>query len=326
MEQKDTANSFDLLHRYNKTGRMAAFVLMATLGFANTDKALGFIVWHGEDTSVQYLHNSEKSSKENTWIILPGLGVQSGNAMASVLEPALSRSGKLAYANYSDDGVNISKLASSIEEVFSKTNQSVSFYAHSMGGTVTLKLLAQLNNRVPIDNIVLDCSPYDIKDAKDSTAPIISAVAPIYGGGLISKTIAEVRNNVFIHKNNRLSTAEQFKDAGRIAITGSSPRLFTDQLNELGKITPTNYSQYIPDSTKIYFINPKNTANDQTVDVERAYNSWDAMFGGRVIRISVQGGGHANPTQRPTEYYKAMEPYFVSPYQEPLQARAPMTQ
>lgn len=322
MEQKTEKPNFDLLSLVNKTGRAVGSILVASVVFVNTDKSLGYEVWHGKETAINNLNTSEKYNDEKTWVVLPGLGVQSGKAIASVLRPVLSRSGNIAYADYSDDGINIPKLASSIKSIYLDTGQPVSFYAHSMGGTITMKLLAELNNEVPINDIVFDCSPYDIDDAKDTTAPLASAVAPIYGGGLISKTIAEVRNNVFIHKNDRLSSAQQLTDAGRIAITGSSPRLFTDQLKELGKINPANYIKFIPETTRIYFISPDNLDNDETVYDENSYSSWNDLFGGRVIRIIVKNGGHANPTQRPTEYYNAIWPYFIGLYQEPLANKA----
>ena len=326
MEQKNTNSSFDLLRRGNKFARVSAVILAASVVFTNTDKSLGVAVWHGQETEIKTLNAHEHENINKTWIILPGLGVQSGQAMASVLEPTLGNSGEVSYANYSDEGVKLEKLASSIKTTYEQNGKPISFYAHSMGGTVALKLLARLNNEVPISDIVFDCSPYSINDAKDSAATIVSAIAPYYGGGLMSKSFSEVRNNVFIHKNNRLSTLEQLKDAARIAITGSSPRLFTDQLKELGKFNAKNYASFIPATTRIYFISPENPENDQTVNDETAYSNWNNLFGGKVIRVVVKGGGHANPTQRPTEYYKAMEPYFVSPYQEPLRARAPMTQ
>ncbi|MBP7820551.1 hypothetical protein KA025_01185 [Candidatus Saccharibacteria bacterium] len=305
-----------------KVKKIIAALAIGIVCFVNTDKSSGHLLWNSNNTEINVLTDkTNKIQEDNLWIVLPGLGVDSGYGMASVLNSSLSPTGDVAYANYSDEGIDIELLAKEITEIQSQYSyNSVSFYAHSMGGTIMLNILKELDNSVPVDNIILDCSPYSIYDAKNKVAPLAATIVPpTYEGGAISKIIYESVNNAGPHKNDRLSTLQQLKDAARIALTGSSPFLFVDQLGLLGSTSPDNMKELIPDSTNVYYIKPDNSNNDDTVNDDTAYNNWKNYLNNRITSVTVYGGGHANPTERPGEYAKALHPFFVAPSIDPLE-------
>ena len=199
-----------------KVKKIIAALAIGIVCFVNTDKSSGHLLWNSNNTEINVLTDkTNKIQEDNLWIVLPGLGVDSGYGMASVLNSSLSPTGDVAYANYSDEGIDIELLAKEITEIQSQYSyNSVSFYAHSMGGTIMLNILKELDNSVPVDNIILDCSPYSIYDAKNKVAPLAATIVPpTYEGGAISKIIYESVNNAGPHKNDRLSTLQQLKDA-----------------------------------------------------------------------------------------------------------------
>lgn len=318
---KRSPSELEKTEKPSKLKRLIAKLTIGTVVFAGIDVGSGYILWHDEKTEINMLNdNHNKINQDNLWIVLPGLGVDSGYGMASVLNSSLSPTGDVSYAQYSDDGVDIQKLSEEITDAQKNGNyKSISFYAHSMGGTIMINILNELNNKIPTQNIIFDCSPYSIYDAKNKVAPLAATIIPpTYEGGAISKVVYESINNAGPHRNDSLSTRQQLQDAARIALTGSSPFLFVDQLGLLGKTNPDDMKGVIPESTRVFYIRPDNTNNDDTVNDITAYNSWNTYLEGRLISITVQGGGHANPNERPGEYAKALYPYLVAPSSEPL--------
>lgn len=294
---------------------MLAVGLFATS--LTVDRSLGELMWHGAETNVSILSEHEEYYTDDIMFVLPGLGVQSGEGIASVLKSSFESSSTIAYAQYSDDGVDLGVLTADIEQQLSERNaKTVSFYAHSMGGSILMQILPEIAKKYPINNIILDCSPFTIYDAKNSFAPVSASVIPAYGGGLLTKFGFEIVNNTITHKNNSLSIAEQLKDAYRVTVTGSSPRLWTNQFGLLGKTNPYNFRISETKKANIYYIMPDNPDNDETVYTNYAFKAWDDYYGGRVRLITVFGGGHANETDRPSEYKQALAPYFEMPLVE----------
>ena len=321
-ERKIFNEQYSEVPQSSRIKRLITALAIGLVCFVNTDKCSGHLLWNNDNTEINILTDrTNKIQEDNLWVVLPGLGVDSGYGIASVLNSSLSPTGDVAYAQYSDDGVDIELLANEISEIQSQGGyKSVSFYAHSMGGTIMLNILKELNNSIPTNSIIFDCSPYSIYDAKNEVAPLAATIVPpTYEGGAISKVIYESINNVGPHRNDKLSTLQQLQDAARIALTGSSPFLFVDQLGLLGKTNPGNMTKLIPETTKVFYIKPDNVVNDDTVNNVNSYNSWNKYLNGKLISLTVYGGGHANPGERPGEYAKALYPYFVAPSIDPLE-------
>ena len=298
----------------NKLGYAAT---AGVLLFANTDKSIGDLFWSGSETKL--ISDQEIQPGFETWVIVPGLGVQSGSGIASTLESTLNHRTNLTYFSYSDNGADIDEMAKDIIRLHNNSNAPINFYAHSMGGSISLQILQKLNNEVPINNIIFDCSPYDTADAYNPATPIYSEVLPVYGGGFLSKIIFETANNTWLHKNNNLSGIAQVKDAVRISVTGSSPRLFTSQLGVLGDTNAAEYSKYISDKTRLIYLRPKDASADETVNVKAAIEKYKLTFGNKLRVVNVKNGKHASPTQRPSEYNSALWPYIIGQQEEPLQ-------
>ncbi len=305
--------------RYGTQRKISAGLLLigAVASSMAVDRSLGGMLWNGTETKVSMLSEHESYYTDDVLFVLPGLGVPSGEGIASVLKSSFENTSAMAFAQYGDDGVDLEVLETEIEqELIERHAKSVSFYAHSMGGSILMHILPRITKKFPVKNIIFDCSPFTIYDAKNSFAPLTASFIPAYGGGLLSKLGFEIVNNTITHKNNSLSIAEQLKDAYRVTVTGSSPRLWTNQFGLLGKTNPYNFRISETEKANIYYIMPDNPDNDETVYTNYAFKAWDDYYGGRVRPITVFGGGHANETDRPSEYKQALAPYFEMPLVE----------
>lgn len=304
-------------NRLSKAKRLGAISLMSLVAFINTDKALGELVWRGHDTKAHMLSEYEGKTSDNVWMIIPGLGVQSGEGIASVENATLQHTGSVGYMDFSDDGVDVYDAAVQITETRDEQHaKSVSFYGHSMGGDLMAEILKYLPDRFDLKFVVLDCSPSWIYDAKNSFSPKASKPADMYGGGLLSKFGFELWNNTILHKNNDLSILEQMNDARRVTITGSSPRLFTSELGQLGQINISDTAARLRTAEAIFYEMPENPDADETVYTREAYAGWKAKTGANIVKIIVKNSGHADDTDKPGEHAAALFPYLVLPYQE----------
>jgi len=313
-EDKYNKNSFSgvVLNRLNRFGYgLSAFVLLFTI----SDKSLGEIIWNGNETKL--IKENELMPGVETWVVVPGLGVQSGSGIASTLNSNLGHRQNLTYFNYSDDGTDIEIMASDIVELYNETQAPINIYAHSMGASISLEVLKNLNNTVPVKSIIFDCSPYDVNDAQNPAAPLYSEFSIAYPGGFFTKIGAEVLNNTVWHENNNLSLYGQLKDSFRIAITGSSPRLFTNQLGLLGDTKSDDYKYYISEDTRLMYLKPQVSTEDDTVMVDNAIAKYKTIIGDKLIVVNIPNAKHASPTQRPNEYNNALWPYIVGLQEEP---------
>lgn len=311
----------DYFRRYRFRQRVAAFALFITssAGFAVADKVAGEIVWHGKQTEIVALNEQEHTNGDNQWIVIPGLGVQSGEGIAAVLEDTLGKTGDIAYAQYSDDGISPLELADGINSFVKKQHKTtISFYAHSMGGEIMLRTLPYLNKEFKINTIVFDCTPASIYDAKSAAAPIMGSIAPAYGGGLFTKAATEILNNTVLHENADLSLLDQVKDAFRVTLTGSSPRLWSNQMGILKTTDISDYKEYLLDIPNIYYVMPDNPISDDTVYTRASLAEWQRLLNNSVTTIVVKGGGHANATDRPNEYKQALTPYLDEPLKQAI--------
>lgn len=311
----------EYFRHYRSRKRIAALITTFTVSLAAVaaDVVAGEVLWHGKQTEVVALNEHEGPVSDNQWIIIPGLGVQSGEGIAAVLEDTLQTTGDIAYAQYSDDGISPIELADDINAYLKQQDKdTVSFYAHSMGAEIMLRTLPYLKKQYKIKTIVYDCSPASIYDAKNAIAPLTGSVAPVYGGGLFTKAATEVLNNTVLHENPNLSIAEQLQDAVRVTITGSSPRLWSDQMGILKSTDIWDYKKYIADVANIFYIMPDNPEADDTVYTRASLAQWQQLANNSITTIIVRGGGHANPTDRPHEYKQALTPYLNEPLRQAI--------
>jgi hypothetical protein len=301
----------------DKAKKIGAVSLLGLVVFANTDRELGYLMWNGSETKAHTLTEYEGKTADNSWVIIPGLGVQSGQGIASVESATLGHTGNVDYLDFSDDGVDPQDAALEITQLLDKQHaKTISFYNHSMGGVLMSKILQYLPDRFKLKFIVFDCSPSSIYDAKNSFSPTASKPADIYGGGFLSKLGLELWNNTISHKNNDLTFFQQVKDAWRVSVTGSSPRLFTNELGQLGSIDISESAARIKSAQAIYYAMPENPDADETVFTREALTGWESRTGTNIVTIIVKNVGHAEDTDKPNEYASALFPFLVLPYQE----------
>jgi len=85
----------------------------------------------------------------------------------------------------------------------------------------------------------------------------------------------------------------------------------------LGDTNGSEYINYINDDTKLYYLKPQISADDDTVLVDNAIAKYKTIIGDKLIVVDIPNGKHASPTQRPSEYNSALWPYIIGIKEEP---------
>ncbi len=299
--------------RFSRRGFIGGVLGSAALLAA--DRLSGEIMWHSVPTDVKVLGEHQDYYTDEVWVIVTGLGVQSGHGIATVLKPAIEQIGAVSYVQYADDGLDIPALAEHINQLQRQRGFSaVNFYSHSMGGTTTLNLLPLLSKSIEVNRMIFDCSPFTKRDVKRDAfwANVIGHTPEGFKGGFISKLAFEGYNNVGPHSNDQLSLLQQLKEGWRIAKTGVSSTVWLDQMRLLVQSDPDKFRQFVPKGKPKAFIRPYNPNADGTVFVKSAQDGWDGYLG-PVDHLLIDGSSHANPTQRPDLYAKTIYNWLYPP-------------
>jgi len=268
-------------------------------------------------TEVAVLDEHKHYESDSLWVIIPGLGVQSGLGIASVLRPTLERMAPVSYLQFADEGVSLPDISQKIELLRRERGVTkLHIYAHSMGGTTMLNLLPGLSRDIELQTIILDSSPFTEMDVRrDALGAMITGNLPRgYRGGLLSKLGMEGWNNMVAHKNNDLSLQQQWRETVRIARTGVSSKVWLDQMYLLDHTDPKEFRAYIPPAVHAAFCTSMDENADKTVYAPHAAQEWnDSIFDGRLHMLWLPNTGHANPTDRPREYNDGIYNWLFPP-------------
>jgi pimeloyl-ACP methyl ester carboxylesterase len=305
---------------------LAAEMVIPTTGlYVGADQLTAEAVYHHQGhAEIDFLAPDEsqgktpEAAKDDMVLVIPGLGVESGEGIASTLSPALSQLGKVAYLKFDYEGVSFVNIENKIAEFQQRHPEikNLHLYCHSMGGAVAMNMLPFLTSHFKLKTMIFDSSPYDIGTVKkDKRAAEVLSHSP-YPPGFISAGIGNTINEVLLHRNNELSLPGQVKNAWRVAASGVSSWVWGDQMGILGYTNPAEFARYIPRDLAAYYIEPRKTDTDDTVEVIPAALDYTTLFASRGVALQVldfDKDGHANPTQRPDIYVPSLKYVFDPP-------------
>lgn len=258
----------------------------------DADKGLTNHIWQDTDTELKILNGNLTYLYSDTgWLVVPGFGSRNGKGMAKHLSAALGVDRPLAYFDYSTAGIDVVDLTRKITD-YSLPFNNISLYGHSMGGPSALH--AMRRTKVPINRILLNCSPFDMEDARhgELAHPVAQLAKSMdFEGDFASTYLGTVKNDV-----SRRGLASIFKDvysAVQETADGPSPKLLVNQLKLLDDIHLfRNWRQFRPiinRNTQVLYASPLNPDHDRTVNTLQAYEKWSEFFGNFKVEVQYLG-------------------------------------
>lgn len=259
--------------------------------------------WPDSETTRTELHPELLPAFEG-WLVVPGFGNQHGDHMAQRFDKLFGGLQPISYLNYANQGMSEHEIKALMHD-YARNLQTLNIYGHSMGGPSAL--LAAQNLGKPLNHIVLDCSPFDIRDARDGSdiTNAISWFAEVLGykGGPVG-----TYGGNFYTQLRRKGWAESWKNffpetlsAAKETWDGASPKLLLSQLKLLEEIDLMKHRErfkgIITPDTVVIFCAPEYFSHDKIVDDAQAYQKWQhffAYFGVKMQLLLVEGGSHAS--------------------------------
>lgn len=294
--------------------------LLALAGlFVVADTASSYIMWPSDENSIEMVNHTTGAAgsmnantsaghhKDAMCLIVPGLGVQSGEKIARALEPSLGQHCDVAYVKYSNDSLKLDKIRQLIERhYFGGNYDELEVFGHSMGGAEITDIGAQLEtDGVNISKIYLDGTPYDsncVEGAGNLAIKVESAVP--YEGGFISKFLAQLYQwTLGSERRNNHNLWWQIKDAWNSAKSESSPRTWTSQLRFLNKFGKKSHKPFRADVT---YLTSKDPNADKVVDNPVAISEFKELFIGLEV-ANLNTVRHADPGNNPNPYIEHLE-------------------
>jgi pimeloyl-ACP methyl ester carboxylesterase len=286
---------------------------------------------------------SEEALPDRAVIDMVGLGNLSAVETATNLT-SLSDLGDVIALRYDNRGIDTDVIARTIEtKMLEEDYTAVVLVGHSMGGDVALKVAQYIyeDTDIQVDAVVLDCTPPDresVRQDERHKGDLMLKYLPIIPGGDVARTVRYTvemgaRKDRFIVKQADGSSsqfdAEEFKNASKevyidkiynqnAATSGLIETQYAEivdgesvqSLHALGKQVE---DKYMP---KIVYMRPEEGWRDGVTDVDRATGILQqevGIFEGRLLIVTMQHTGHANPNQVPEEYNSAFSEKIV-PY------------
>ncbi len=231
--------------------------------------------------------------------VFGGFGVKDASPIAEALSESLATQGRVFGINYDNIvGIQISHLAQVVgRQIIEKGLTEVSFYGHSMGGDVSLRVAAEvlrLHPKVQLRNVTLDCTPDGFNSVRSQSKNKIGLVKKIMAdlnvedGGPGTRVLVELPNSpntdfvsfsarppyidasrlfdrIRVLKDEKLNT---FAASNRLVIQQMDTIISTDiratfaELHEL-----TKRQLFAPVVT---MFRPRDGSKDRTVDVDQA--------------------------------------------------------
>ncbi len=231
--------------------------------------------------------------------VFGGFGVKDASPIAEALSESLATQGRAFGINYDNIvGIQISHLAQVVSrQITEKGLTEVSFYGHSMGGDVSLRVAAEvlkLHPEVQLRNVTIDCTPDGFNSVRSQSKNQVGLVKKIMAdlnvedGGPGTRVLVELPNSpnadfvsfsprppyidasrlfdrIRVLKDEKLNT---FAASNRLVIQQMDTIISTDiratfaELHEL-----TKHQLFAPVVT---MFRPRDGSKDRTVDVDQA--------------------------------------------------------
>lgn len=274
--------------------RAAAIATVALLDSTVTQEH-----WPATPTRLVTLPNSSGEPNYNAWLVAPGYGSVRGQLMARQVRrndsiPDSAPVGAFVYGNEVVKMADLSDKAQRFarQQRLAQNAGSLSLYCHSMGGIIGLNAAKAVG--LPVRDIILNGSPFDINDARMSAmahAAAVTSEATGYRGSIVSKYIGAIYKRFADHGVDGLGDfVENFGVAGRQTWNGASPYCLASQLCILDNnpLEPTGYDEVlVPGFTRATYCMPHDPEGDQTVFDLQASAKYTDFFAAHDIAMSI---------------------------------------
>lgn len=275
--------------------------------------------WHNQVTSLKVFETPGITNGE-CWIVVPGLGVQSGEGIMNALRPSLQASQYAGYIKYADTGIELDTIAESINKAQYKLGfSSVNFYLHSMGGTLAPAILSRLDPTVNVGVLGYNCTPWAKQFTNDEQLIDIIAELPVEGS-YATKLTSQLVDRFCRPQTEKLTVTEKLGVVMSMTNDASSPKTWLDQIRYLHAASVDGYHT-IPENTRSLYLTPHDPSTDRVVKVAEAIAAFKEHIPGIKSIVRVGSEGHANPRQYPSEYNHALAPFTKPVYDTTLPPR-----
>jgi hypothetical protein len=277
---------------------------------ANTE--LTNSLWHDTRTSLKIFETGGQANGE-CWIVVPGLGVQSGEGIMKALHPSLEMGQYAGYVSYADTGIELDTIAESINRAQHKLGFcSVNFYLHSMGGAMIPAILSRLDAAIAVGTLGYNCTPWTKQYTSDEHLIDLIASLPVEGS-YATKLASQLVDRFCRPQIEDLSFTEKLGVVMSMTNDRSSPKTWLQQIRYLSTASLSDYD-IIPESIRSIYLTPSDPSTDPVVRVPEAIATFRATIPGIKSVVRVGSEGHANPRQYPTEYNRALAPFTTPIY------------
>lgn len=259
-----------------------------------TDEIVTVDHWPDSPTWLYTLESIDTESDGNGWLANPGLGSIHGVQMAHQVRhnqgiPGSAPIGAYVYGNSAIDPLNLRRQARDFS--LKQNLGSLSLYCHSMGGVSGLNNAQEVG--LPLHDVILNGSPYDLDDACNSVMAHFGAAAkdadPSFNGGISLKYMGELYNQFHRYGSDGvIDFFMNFKHAAQDTWKSASPRMLGSQLQILKDcpLSPDLVDGIAQKGvTRVGYCMPRIPRADTTVHDLQAYFKYKAMFGRHGIRV-----------------------------------------
>jgi hypothetical protein len=256
---------------------------------------------------------SHEHEKERVVYMMPGCRAD-GEYIGEMLEPHIQHIGTTRNEAYAEDDFDLEESkGKELEERSRDMGRAAVVYCLSMGGVKFAKSLTDENYREKfgkIDTLLLDSSPADVVHLASGTRfamrmarmlPPSWTVSRLYRGFM--RRHARTPHAHSSHVTDEQVIGHQLSSANTPLRAVRAQAKFIEETHfEDGEL-----AEAAKDIDKIYYISAK---HDHVVDVDAAYEKWNRIFGGRVIRIIDEQrpmNSHADGPEFPEKIVELME-------------------
>lgn len=276
---------------------------------------------------------SHDHEKERVVYMMPGCRAD-GEYIGEMLEPHVQHIGTTRNEAYAEDDFDLEESkAKELEERSRDMGRAAVVYCLSMGGMKFAKSLTDEDFREKfgkIDTLILDSSPADVEHLDSGTRfamRMARTLPPTWTVSHLYRSFMR-RHARTPHPHSPHVTDEQV--IGHLMSSANTPlRAVRAQAKfiEQTHFEDGELAEAAEDIDKIYYISSK---HDHVVNVDAAYEKWNRIFGGQVIRIIDEQrpvNSHADGPEFPEKIVELMEgsaPLYDEPNVIPLFQPEPM--
>ncbi|WP_083701848.1 alpha/beta fold hydrolase [Tersicoccus sp. Bi-70] len=310
-----TAEQLRFIARTRAMSRRAFLRTAAVGAVLATDLGITGRIAHERSThTVQGVGSAEADALHPTtsWLVLPGfkLSWEESQWVLASLAPAMVTRGRLAWAGYSNEGLEIAALTrAALAYATERGITSMLLYGHSFGGMVAVQLAVRLRRAgLAVPLIVLDSTPHSRLDVLNSRWFDGLAYSYELGYAIPSTVRAAMEFGERVaNKNER--TWQQIADQTAAQLSPLAPSNTLIQ-SESAYIYNYDAGVFANDlgSTAVGYLG---NAGDDTVDAVNAAAGWADTLPRNLVPPLISTAGarpaHASPQWNPQLYQQALD-------------------